>query len=194
MAFSVSLSGPVRHRVSSRKTPRKNKRIAGPHKNASPYSKCLLHGQLNTTCWQISWTPIVKATMEQYIKGWRDFLKSSESMMLLMVDVIMLMLINHGGWILVNNKLFTISQNKRIKLSCTFVWPVRFELALYIWYLGYFWVSNAWHFGQTSDYYDQLQSVFELWTESGEAKNSSCLTNDSITVSSLRCPRYFRFL
>ena len=129
MAFSVSLSGPVRHRVSSRKTPRKNKRIAGPHKNASPYSKCLLHGQLNTTCWQISWTPIVKATMEQYIKGWRDFLKSSESMMLLMVDVIMLMLINHGGWILVNNKLFTISQNKRIKLSCTFVWPVRFELA-----------------------------------------------------------------
>ena len=128
MAFSVSLSGPVRHRVSSRKTPRKNKRIAGPHKNASPYSKCLLHGQLNTTCWQISWTPNVKATMEQYIKVWRDFLKSSELMMLLMVDVIVLMLINHGGWILVNNKFFTIS-NKRIKLSCTFVWPVRFELA-----------------------------------------------------------------
>ena len=124
MAFSVSLSGPVRHRLSSRKMPRKNKRIAGPHKNASPYSKCLLHGQLNTTCWQISWTPIVKATMEQYIKGWRDFLKSTQ-----MLDVIVFMLINHGRWILVNNKFFTISQNKRIKLSCTFVWPVRFELA-----------------------------------------------------------------
>ena len=123
MAFSVSLSGPVRHRVSSRKMPRKNKRMAGPHKNASPYSKCLLHGQLNTTCWQISWTPVVKATMEQYIKGWRDFLKNS------MMLVILSMLINHGKWILVNNKFFIISQNKRIKLSCTFVWPVIFELA-----------------------------------------------------------------
>ena len=119
MASLVSLSGPVRHRVSSRKMPRKNKRMAGPHKNASPYSKCLLHGQLNTTCWQISWTPIVKVTMEQYIKGWRDFLK---------MLVILSMLINHGRWILVNHKFFTISQNKRIKLSCTFVWPVRFEL------------------------------------------------------------------
>ena len=83
-----------------------------------------------------------------------------------------------------NNKFFTISQNKRIKLSCTFVWPVRFELA-YISdiILDYFSVSNAWHFDQTWNYYDQLKCVFELWTEAGEAKNSF-VTNDSITVSS----------
>ena len=82
-----------------------------------------------------------------------------------------------------NNKFFKLSQNKRNKLSlnCTLVWPVRFDLA-YISdiILGYFWVSNAWHFRQTWDYYDQLKSVFELWTEAGEAKNSSCVTNDCI--------------
>ena len=118
MAFSVFLSGPVRHRVSSRKMPRKNKRMAGPHKNASPYSKCLLHGQLNTICWKISWTPIVKATMEQYIKGWRDFLQRTKML------VIVSMLINHGqmNW-------RTSNSSQYLKLRCTFVWPVRFELA-----------------------------------------------------------------
>ena len=176
MAFSVSLSGPVRHRLSSRKMPRKNKRIAGPHKNASPYSKCLLHGQLNITCWKISWTPVVKATIEQYIKGWRNFLKSTP-----MLDVIVFMLINYGqmNWRTTNSSNYR--KRNKLSLNCTLVWPVRFDLA-YISdiILGYFWVSNAWHFRQTWDYYDQLKSVFELWTEAGEAKSSSCVTNDCI--------------
>ena len=186
MAFSVFFSGPVRHRVSSRKTPRKNKRMAGPHKNASPYSKCLLHGQLNTTCWKISWTLIVKATMEQYIKGWRDFLQRTK--MLFIIS----MLINHGQ---MNWK--TTNSSQYLKIS-VLNWAVpsfgQWDLSWLIYLISWLFFSFKRVILRSNMGLLRSAEVCFRTMNRGRRGGKLFLRNKWLYICFVRCLRYFQFL